>query len=214
MRRTLLGMILMMLIATVAFAQTGKRVAIGGAIGFSKYSDSDFSTKNPNFSFAYRMRLNAAHPDGWGWAPKTSVGWSDRKTASDIGGSSTQLGKLQSIPVMAGIERGYRNGPVKFGVSVVGGVSMNHFRVDGAARDAYLTRTGQTLEGVKVKNALAVRPELSLWYDIGSRYAVQAVTTYLYSHPKAETTVDGVTTTSTWKTDHASARLGLVVGLF
>jgi hypothetical protein len=207
-------MLLMMLVATAAFAQTGMRVAIGGAIGISKYSDEDFSTKNPNLSFAYRLRVKADSPDGWGWAPKTSVGWSNRKTSTDIGGTRTQLGKLESIPIMGGIERGYRDGPIKVGLSVVGGISVNHFNVDGAARDAYQVRLGETLGDIKVKNAFALRPELSIWYDLGSRFAVQGVTTYLFSHPKAETTIDGVTTTSTWKTDHTSARLGLVVGLF
>jgi hypothetical protein len=115
---------------------------------------------------------------------------------------------------MGGIQRAMRKGPWQVGFGVVAGGSINQFKVDQAARDAYLSRLGEVLTEIKVKNSLAVRPEISAWYDLGKWFGVQGSVSYLFNRPKAESTFDGVTTSSTWKTDHASAHIGLVVGIF
>jgi len=214
MRYAILGMFLMMLTAPAALAQTGKRVALGGAIGVSSYTDEDFSSKNPGFSVAYRVRMNPETGSGWKWAPKTSASWSKRNTTSEIGGARTDLGKLQTILVMGGIQRVLHQGPWQVGISVAGGPAMNDFEVDAKARDAYQSRLGSELTDIKVKNSIAVRPEISTWYDVSDWLGVQGSLSYLFNRPKVETTTDGATTTSTWKTDHASAKVGLVVGIF
>lgn len=214
MRRGLLGMFLMMLITLPAFAQTGKHVALGGSIGLTNYIDKDFSSKNPDFSPAYRIRLKTEVKNGWTWAPASGLGWSRRKTSTDIGGTRTQLGRLQTILIMGGVQRALSQGPWQVGFSVVGGPSINKFDVDQAARDAYQSRLGLALSDVKVKNSLAVRPQISAWYDLSQWLAVQGSVSYLFNRPKAETTLGGVKSASTWKTDHASASVGLVVGIF
>jgi hypothetical protein len=214
MRRAFLGMSLMLLMAPAAWAQTGKHVAVGAALGLTKYSDQDFKAKNPNVSFAYRITLKPEAPDGWRWALKSGLGWSNKNTTTDIGGTRTQLGKLQTVLIMGGGQRVLRQGPWQVGFGIVAGPSFNHFKVDGAARDAYLSRLGRDLSDIKVKNSLAVRPEISAWYDLSKLFAVQGSVSYTYNRPKAETTSGGVTSSSTWKTDHASVSVGLVVGLF
>ena len=214
MRAGILGMFLMMLIAPAALAQTGKHFALGVGLGVSKYIDKDFSSKNPEVSLAYRINLKPGANNGWTWAPKGSLRWSDRKTSTDIGGIRTQLGKLRTALVMVGVQRGLRQGPFQIGFSVVGGASFNHFVVDGAARDAYLSRLGRTLSDIKVKNSFAVGPEVSATYDLGRWFALQGSLAYLFDRPKAEITSGGVTSSSTWKTDHANASIGLLVGIF
>jgi hypothetical protein len=214
MRTGLLGLFLMMLMAPAALAQTGKHVALGGSIGFTKYIDKDFSSANPTASLAYRIRLNPEGTDGWSWALKSGLGWSKRKTAADIGGIDTQLGKLQTVLIMGGVQRALRKGPWQVGFGIVAGPSINSFEVDQGARDAYLSRLGSTLTDVKVKSSLAVRPDISAWYDLSKWFALQGSIGYLFNRPKAETTLSGVTTSSTWKTDHASVSVGLVVGIF
>ena len=213
MRNAFLGVVVMMLMASAALAQTGKHIAIGGAIGFTSYTDKDFSSKNPGFALAYRLNLKPDREDGWKWAAKGSVGYSKRKTTTVIGGTRTALGKLQTIPVEVGLQRSLRQGPWQVGIGIVAGPSFNHFDVDQAARDAYLSRLGTTLDGIKVKTSLEVKPEISAWYDVNKWIGVQGAVYYLFNRPKAETTSGGVTTSSTWKTDHASASLGVVVGI-
>ena len=214
MRSGMLGLVLMVLMASAASAQTGKHVALGVGLGVTNYLDKDFSSKNPGISLAYRIRLRPDTKDGWTWAPKGSLGWSKRKTSADIGGIPTQLGKLQIIPIMGGVQRSLRKGPWQVALGVVGGVSINHFEVDGAARDAYQSRLGLVLGDIKVKNSIEVRPDVNACYDLSKWFAVQGSLSYVFNRPKAETTLGGVTTSSTWKTDHASASIGLVVGIF
>jgi hypothetical protein len=214
MRNGLLGMFLMMLMASAAMAQTGKHLAIGAGLGFTEYADKDFSNKNPTVSFAYRFRLHTETTDGWSWGLKSGLGWSKRKTSTHIGGIPTELGKLQTILIMGGGQRAFRQGPWQVGFSVVAGPSINHFDVDGAAREAYQSRLGQTLGDIKVKTSLAVRPEVSAWYDLGKWFAVGGSVAYIVNRPKAETTLDGVKSSSTWKTDHASASVSAVVGIW
>ena len=214
MRRLVLGLFLMTLFAPAAWAQTGKHFAIGGSLGFTKYVDSDFSSKNPGFGIAYRINLKPEGADGWKWAPKSGLGWATRDASADIGGTSTHLGKLRTVLVMVGIQRAMRKGPWQLGMGVVAGPSFNSFKVAQSARDAYQSRLGRSLLGVDVKTSLAVRPEVSVWYDLGKMFGVQGSVGYLFDRPKTETSLPGETTTTTWTIDHASASLGLVVGLF
>lgn len=214
MRTALVGMLLMTLAATTAHAQTGKRLAVGGGIGVTSYTDKDFSAKNPGFAFMYRVNLKPNAPDGWYWGVKGDAGWSKRSTTTDIGGVRTPLGKLQTTLVMAGIQRSLRMRPWQLGIAVVAGPSFHQFDVDRRARDAYLSRLGRDLASIDVKNTVAVRPEAQVNYDLNKWFGIQSNLSYLYDRPKAETTSGGVKTTTTWKTDHLSANVGLVVGIF
>jgi hypothetical protein len=214
MRTACVGMFLMMLMAPAAMAQTGKHLAIGGGIGVTRYADKDFSAKNPGFSIMYRLNLKSEAPDGWYWGPKGDAGWSKRETSTDIGGARTPLGKLQTILIMGGIQRSLRQRPWQLGIAIVGGAAIHDFEVDHRARDAYVSRLGSDLANIKVKNTIAVRPEAQVNYDLSKWLGVQGQLSYLYDRPKAETTSGGVTTSTTWKTDHLAASIGLVVGIF
>lgn len=206
--------ILMLLVAAPAMAQTGKHVALGASVGVTKYVDDRFHSKSPDISPAYRLSLKTNRADGWSWALKSGLGWSRRDVSDDVGGSDTKLGKLQTILIMGGGQRVYRQGPFQVGAGIVAGPSFNQFDVDQAARDAYQANLGVALDDIKVKTSLAARPDFSAWYDLNAWLGVGATVSYTFNRPKAETSAGGVTTSSTWKTDHTSASLALVVGIF
>lgn len=214
MRHRFAGLLLLMLMASSASAQTGKHFSLGAGIDFSKYADSDFKAKNPGATFAYRINPKPEAPDGWRWGFKTGLGYSKRSTTTEIGGIRTKLGRLQMIQILVGGQRSLRQGPWQVGIGVVAGPSFNHYDVDAGARDAYQTRLGTTLDRVKVGNSIAVKPEANAWYNLNRWFALQGTLSYIVNRPKAETTVGGVTSSSHWKTDHASVGLSLVVGIF
>ena len=162
MRNTILGLILVLAAREVAFAQTGKHVAVGAGFVINEFDDSDFSQTNPSPTFEYRIRLKPDSRQGWNWTLSGAFDWFRPDVARDIGGQSTRLGQLRARPVMAGIEREYTQGPVSFGISVVAGPSFNSFSVDDAARSAYRARLGRELNDVSVKTSFAVRPGVSL----------------------------------------------------
>ena len=214
MRIACWGILLMMVAAPAAMAQTGKHIAIGGAIGVTSYADHDFSTKNPGFSLAYRLNPKPARTYSWKWGVKGDLGWSRHNTTTDIGGVETPLGKLQTGLIMGGIQRSMQRGRWQGGVAIVAGPSFHQFDIDGRARDAYESRLGTDLADIKVKTSVAVRPEAIANYDLNQWLGVQGTLSYLIDRPKAETTSGGATTSRTWKTDRLSAGVALVVGIF
>ena len=214
MTRRILTTLLLLLLAPAAMAQTGKHVALGASIGVSSYADRSFRSSNPDFSPAYRLSLKTSRKSGWSWSLKSGLGWSRRDVSQDIGGEDTQLGKLQMGYVMGGVQRVLRGGPLEVGAGIEAGPSFNHFDVDQGARDAFQNRLLVPLDDIKVENSVAIRPDVSAWYDLGPRLAIGGSMSYTINRPRVQTTAGGVTTTSTWKTDHANASVGFVVGMF
>jgi hypothetical protein len=214
MHRGILALLLAVTLAPVASAQTGKHLAIGAGIAAQRYADSDFSAKNPSISFVYRITLKPEVKQGWSWEPKIDFGWFTVDTDMEVGGINTRIGRSRAGSIMLGVERSYRAGPWKVGVLGVVGPSFNHFDVDAAARKAYHDRLERDLTSIEVKNSIAVRPELSGWYDLNQWSALHASLSYMINRPAVETTAGGVTTSTTWKTDHLSAQIGIVVGVF
>src|SRR5713101_5226817 len=114
MRKVILGWRLAAKVVTgAAFAQTGKHVDVGAGLVAHKYVDSDFSQKNPGIVFDYRITLNTEPRNGSAWEPKGGFGWFRADTTQDVTGLSTPFGQLRARPIMAGIERAYRQGPLK-----------------------------------------------------------------------------------------------------
>jgi hypothetical protein len=215
MRRVIVGLFLVSVLAPAASAQTGKLFALGGGLSGHKYTGSDFTAyKNPSISVDYRISFSRNPKQGWKWEPKSGFSWFQANTDMAVGGLDTRIGRLRARPFMAGIERAYRNGPMKVGVSIVGGPSFNHFFVSDDARVAYATQLGQNLTSIKPKTSFAVRPELSVWYDLGKWFAVHASFNYILDRPTVETTAGGTTTSDRWKTDHFNFHIGVVVGIF
>jgi hypothetical protein len=215
MWRAILGLFLVVTLAPAASAQTGKHVAIGAGLTYHKYVDDNFSQKNPGISFIYRIDLKPdGHKDGWKWEPKGGFGWFLADTAQDVAGLATHVGKVRARPFMGGIERSYRQGPLQAGLSAVVGPSFNHFNVDDVSRAVYRTRLGRELNDITVKTSIAVRPEVSVWYDLGPWLALHSSVSYMINRPTAEMTIGGTTTSTRWNTDHANFQIGLVVGIF
>ncbi len=214
MCKVIVGGLVALLFATVAQAQTGRHVSLGVGVGFHKYVDDRFSRKDPGVSLLYRIAWNTKTKDGWTWQPNATLDRASTDFGSDVGGSDIRIGKLRSIPVMAGVGRYYRHGRLKAGLSVEAGPSFNHFSIDGSARRAYQDRLGIDLESVTAKNSLAVRPGTSIWYDLSSRLGLHGSVGYFYNRPTTTTTAGGTASSEKWKTDYVSFSAGFAVGVF
>jgi hypothetical protein len=215
MNKTIAALVLVAVSATAAHAQPGQRLALGAGIGFHDYADKSFSSKNPSVVPEYHIGLT---PNGsreglrFGW--KGSIGYSNPDRSDFIGGLETKSGNLRMIPLMAGAGPSYRTGPLSIGVGVVAGPSFNKFSIDDAARAAYRDRLGATLNSIEVQNSLAVRPDASLWYNFAPWVGLHSSVTYTINRPMVKTTVNGVTTSTRWKTDRLGYQAGLAFGVF
>ena len=201
MKRLMLILMGVAMIASGAHAQTGRRLSLGVGLGFHKYVDSDFSQKNPGISLIYRLALKPGVREGWALEPKATFDWFTTDVKADSGTVDTHIGKLRSIPVMVGAGPSYRHGRTKVGVAIVAGPSFNHFTGDKGSNP------------ITVKNSVVVRPETSIWYDVSSRLGLHAGVSYLYNRPKAETTSGASTTSAKWKTDHVNFSVGFAIGI-
>jgi len=201
MKRLMLALMGVAMIASAAQAQTGRRLALGAGLGFHKYVDSDFSQKNPGISIVYRLALHPGVKRGWTLEPKGTVDWFKTDVKTDVGPVDIHLGKLRSIPVLVGAGPSYRHGRTKIGVAILAGPSFNQFTGDKGSNP------------ITVKNSVMVRPETSLWYDVSSRLGLHAGVSYVYNRPSAETTSGGSTTSAKWKTDHVNFSVGFAVGI-
>jgi hypothetical protein len=215
MRTILIGLCLLGLLPISAQAQTGKHVALGASVGVREFMDDHFSRSNPSISFLYRFsRDPSQRREGWVWRLEGTAGYSHADFDTDLGGTETKIGSARLIPVLGGVERAYRHDRLKVGVSLLAGPSLNSFSLDDPARAAYETQFGVPLEGIEVKNSLAVRTGVGMWYDVNQWVGIHTGLYYLYDRPKATTTAGGVSTSETWNIDRVSLSTGLVVGIF
>ena len=199
--------------AAVAEAQSSKRLSLGAGVSFHDYSDSRFESKSLSFGPRYRLNQGRRGENGWDWDLKTSLSFSRMDVPTEVFGSEVRLGKVRTIPLLVGVGRTYRHGPMKVGAYVTGGPSFNDFEVDEEAVAAYQAG-GSDLENVHVKTSAVFKPGVSATYDLSSWLALQGSVSYIIHRPTVRTLVDGVSTSETWKLDHSTAGLGLLVGIF
>jgi len=202
MRGLIVALVGIAMIAPAAQAQTGRRLALGAGLGFHKYVGGDFSQKNPGLSLVYRIAWKPGMKQGWTLEPKVSFDWFKTDVRADVGSVDTHIGKLRSIPVMAGAGPSYRSGRTKVGAAILAGPSFNHFTADNSATST-----------ITVKNSLYLHPEASLWYDVSSRLGLHAGVGYVYNRPTAKTTSGASTTSEKWKTDHVNFSVGFAIGI-
>ena len=215
MRKALISLCLLGFFPMTAQAQTGKHVSIGAAVGFREFSDSRFSKKNPSLALLYRFSRNPnERKQGWVWRLGGTVGYTHSDFSTDLDGTDTKMGRLQTVAALGGIERAYRHDRLKVGLSVLAGPTFNSFAVDNAAREAYQARTGVPLEGIGVKNSVAVRAGLGMWYDVNNWIGLHAGVYDWYDRTRATTTAGDISTTDTWNNDRITASTGIAFGIF
>jgi opacity protein-like surface antigen len=212
---TLIALCLVSLLPTYARAQIDKHVAVGAQIGIREFMDDHFSRSNPSISLLYRL---SRHPDerkqGWVWRLGGTAGYSHAHFETDLGGTDTKIGTTRMIPVLGGVERAYRHDRVKVALSLEAGPSFNKFSIDNPARAAYEGQNGVPLEDIEVKNSVAVRAGLGVWYDVNRWVGIHTGLNYLYDRPKATTTAGGISSSETWNIDRVTLATGFVVGIF
>ncbi len=215
MKRIAFALLLILPGAADAWAQAGRHVSLGASIGAQQFVDGEnFESKDPGLSVLYRLSLSSgAKSDGWKFEPGGSIGLSRSRTIAEVGGVTTRLGRLRSIPVLVGGGPSNRLGPTSVSLSLMGGLSFNSHDVDDGARTAYAA-VGPALGGIEADNAFAMRAGLGAWHDLNSRFGVHGSISYLYHRPKMTTTLGGVPVTETWQGDRLSIEAGLAVGIF
>lgn len=121
--------------------------------------------------------------------------------------SAGTLGRLTIRPVMGGASYTFTDqARWALSMSLVGGMAFNSFTLDQAAPRDVLA--------LEIDNSFAVRPGVSLWYDVNSRAALNFFTGYVITRPQVTYLEFGDFAKRTVRADTAVVNIGLAYKLF
>jgi hypothetical protein len=163
--------------ASAAHAQTDNRLAVGLSLT-SRLANSSDASGSADVGFELRI---GHKQEGWG-QQYSLFNWFDTGIQPVLP-QTMAVGTLRVRPIMAGYGYTRIRGRTAFTVDVVGGYSLNSFELAPAALAEYVQRTGATGVASEATNALALKPEVQIWYDINSRFGLKLNGGYLLARP-------------------------------
>jgi hypothetical protein len=168
----------MVFCAVDASAQTDSRLAVGASVTTRVARSSDASG---GAAVGFEWRLGTGTP-GWGW--QTSLfSWFDTDVQGTVATRSIDLGHVRVRPIMVGYGYTWVRRRMALTADLVGGYSLNSFRLDGAAAAEYVQRLGAIGVEAEATNAFAAKPEVQVWYDVNQRFGLKLNGGYLIAHP-------------------------------
>jgi hypothetical protein len=200
---------LILLCVTQVRAQTDSRLAVGASITGRAASSSD---SGGSASVGFEWRLGHTRP---GWGVENSIfSWFDTDVQGTIGHSALQLGNMRIRPIMAGYGYTWVRGRAAITGDLVGGYSFNSLKLDASAAQEYSRRLGATGIDAEATNALALKPEIQVWYDLNSRFGLRIEGGYLIARPSVVITSSLGEDVHHIRADTFLVTVGLVYSLF
>ncbi|MGE5244725.1 MAG: hypothetical protein ACM3SQ_10910 [Betaproteobacteria bacterium] len=180
--------ILLLLSVGSVRAQGTGWLALGGGVTYTTPADPDSATSHTGYGIAWR--IGHGQP-GFGW--EFGFNWFSTDLLQPVGRLRTDLGQLHVRPFMPGYGYSYRIGPAMVTADVIGGYSLNSFRLTPAAVGAYRAQPGAGTVKADVSNAWVVKPELNLWLDLSRTLGLNVNYGYMVVRPTlAITSTSGV----------------------
>ena len=150
--------------------------------------------------------------DGWGF--HWGLNWYAVKLERPIGGAVTELGQLHLRPIMAGY--GYTRVVHKYAITaaMLGGYAFGTITISDPAAAAY--RRTLKVPGAEANstNAIVLKPEIGVWYDITKKVFVNANAGYMLARPDVEIVTAAGTDTRKARADQFILKVGVVYSIF
>ena len=166
------------------------------------------NTRHPsNDSLASSLTVGPLLRLGAGRGLGLALGFSWFQADLSSNSSPHALGRITIRPVMGGLSYTLTDQTwVSLSLSMVGGMAFNSFTLRGdTARDVLALETG---------NSLAVRPGVSVWFDLNSRTAVNVFSGYVITRPEVTFLEHGRFATRSVRADTAVLNVGLAYKVF
>lgn len=182
--RSALAALVLAVSAPAARAQLDSSIAVGVALTM-------YDPASPRASHPTGVGLVGRLRRGSGLGATVGLDWFTSDAVTDTAGGPAPLGTASIRPVMAGVS--YIKQFHRYAVSggLVGGWAFNSLRQSDAGRAAYRERTGLPDARLGISNCLAVRPDVTVWYELGRHLAASASVSYMFARPT-------VTATGAW----------------
>jgi hypothetical protein len=190
--------LLFLLSASAAAAQTPYRAGAGVSVGLFQPAGRDLDR---SVSIGVIGRLQARR----GWGPTIGFSWMSLDLRQgDLG----RLGRLRVRPLMAGASYTITGDRLSAGLSLVGGYAFNRLSIDDPVREQIGSLAAQ------VRNSPALRPGLSIWYQLTPRLGLNLFGGYLIHRPEMGVAAPGFTETRRLNADTWLVSAGLAVWVF
>jgi len=150
--------------------------------------------------------------DGWGW--QFGLGWYSADLTQPLGDARAGFGELQVRPVLGGYGYSRRSGPLLATARLLTGYSFNSFTMLPTYDERYRAAFGAASVTSTVSNTLVLRPELSIWADLGRKVGMNVTVGYTVTRPAV--TVDSSVGRDIRhiRADALALRVGAVYSLF
>ena len=205
---TFLALFMALTIPVELQAQTTGRVAVGANVSM-KRALAEESRGHNSVGFLWRIGHGR---EGWGW--KYGMNWYSTQIDAPVDGALQPFGKLRVRPIYAGYGYTHIIGRTKLSANLLGGYSFNSFSMDETFTNAYRAANGGDRVETSVSNSFALKPELSLWYDITEKFGFNVSTGYLIARPEVTVISSSGRERLRISADTMSLRAGLVYSIF
>lgn len=178
-----------------------RHVAVGASLNMPRPVDASFSSP---VTMQPMIRLGV----GRGLGLTMGFSWFDADlSAAPASSTPGTLGRVRVRPVMAGGSYTLTDqSHWALSLSMVAGLSFNSFTIDDT-----MARDGLALA---IDNSVAMRPGVSLWYDINGRAAFNVFSGYLFTRPQMTFLDQGQFTRRAVRADTAVLSIGLAYKVF
>ena len=172
--------------ASVAHAQSEGTFAVGLGGGHS-FGVSDGTggrailPRVPLFRIQPPPDENGRRPDGWG--PQFGLPWYTADLRQPVTQSPVDFGELHVRPIMAGYGYTKRFDRTAVTARALGGYAFNRLKRSPAFDADYTKAFGAGAITTTVSNTFVVRPDLSVWFDLGKKVGLNVSAGYTLTRP-------------------------------
>ena len=149
-----------------------------------------------------------------GWGFHWGLNWYTVKLERPIGGSVTELGELHVRPFMAGY--GYTHIIRRYSVTadVLGGYALGSMAISDPALVAYRRALGVPSANADASNAIVVKPEIGVWYDVTRKVYVNVNAGYMLARPDVRIITAAGVDVRKARADQFVLKVGIVYSIF
>ena len=206
--RVLAGVLMAWGLAVPVAAQSGGFLALGmGVTRRGAPAEGVDGTTRPSVIWRIGHGNN-----GWGF--RWGLNWYSADLTEEFASTTTDFGRLQVRPVMAGYGYERRFGRLLVGGGVIGGYARTRVSMTPEFDDAYRASLGARTVRTEVSNTLVVRPELSAWFDISRKVGLNLSSGYMIARPEVTVLSSLGEDRRRVRADMFNIRIGLVYSVF
>ena len=149
-----------------------------------------------------------------GWGFHWGMNWYAVKLERPIGGNVTELGELHVRPVMAGYGYTYQIRRYAVTADVLGGYAIGNIKISDPASAAYQRTLGVSSAEANASNAVVLKPEIGVWYDVTRKLYFNVNAGYMMARPDVEIVTSAGVDKRKARADQFILKVGMVYSLF